>query len=250
MTEVTAHPPARRWSPGRTASVVAGSLVALIAIGLLAAGGGLLWGNAQKDDQGYISTGSHRFATSTYAVATENLDVNVDGASWLVSKTDHFGKIRLKVASQTGKPAFVGIARTSDVSAYLHGVAHATITDVDYSPFKASYRDEVGAGRPVAPAGRHIWAASTHGAGPQTLSWDVKSGSWSIVVMNADGSPGVAAGVKVGANVPFLGTLGWISLGAGLVLLAGAGGLMALGFRKPHTRPPGPEAVRPVPAAV
>jgi hypothetical protein len=38
--------------------------------------------------------------------------------------------------------------------------------------------------------------------------------------------------------VPFLGPAGWITLGGGLVLLVGAGGLLYLGLRKPpRTRP-------------
>jgi hypothetical protein len=51
--------------------------------------------------------------------------------------------------------------------------------------------------------------------------------------MNADGSAGVDAGVRAGADVPFLAPAGWITLGGGLVLLAGAGGLLYLGARKP-----------------
>lgn len=44
---------------------VTGAIAGLIAIGLLVAGGVVLWGNAQKDDQGYISTASERFDTRT-----------------------------------------------------------------------------------------------------------------------------------------------------------------------------------------
>jgi hypothetical protein len=60
------------------------------------------------------------------------------------------------------------------------------------------------------------------------LTWDVEHGSWSVVVMNADGSRGVDAGVSAGANVPILPVIGWGFLGGGLVLLAVAGGLVFL----------------------
>jgi hypothetical protein len=67
--------------------------------------------------------------------------------------------------------------------------------------------------------------------------------------MNADGSPGVDAGVKAGANVPFLDEVAWISLGGGALLLLLSGGLIYAGARTP--RPPRPQAepAGPVPAA-
>jgi hypothetical protein len=83
------------------------------------------------------------------------------------------------------------------------------------------------------PADQRFWAASAHGPGKQTLTWDVEHGSWSVVVMNADGSRAVDAGVSAGANVPILPAIGWGALGGGLVLLVAAGGLVALGVRKP-----------------
>ena len=57
---------------------------------------------------------------------------------------DDLGKVRLKVDSSNGKPVFVGIARTSNVSDYLRGTSYTSVTDVDYSPFHASYRDHGG----------------------------------------------------------------------------------------------------------
>jgi hypothetical protein len=229
--ETTTHgPPARRRNGGRIAAVVASGLVGLFAFGLLAAGAAALWGDAQKDENGYISTGSDRFATSTRALTSENLDLDLDGLDTLIG-SDSYGKIRLEVASHDDKPLFVGIARTSDVSDYLRGSSHAVVTDVDYSPFHADY-DEKAGDRPLAPpAGARIWAASAHGAGTQTMTWDVEDGDWSVVVMNADGSAGVDAGVKAGAQLSFLDEAGWVLLGTGLLALAAAGALLYAGVR-------------------
>jgi hypothetical protein len=63
----------------------------------------------------------------------------------------------------------------------------------------------------------------------------VKRGDWSIVVMNADGSRGVDAGVSAGANVPILSAVGWGALGGGLVLLIAAGALVFVGVRDPRS---------------
>ena len=229
MQENTPYTPAPRRSGGRIASIVAGSVAGLLAIGLIAAGTLLLWGDSEKDDQGYLSTGKDRYAASTYALASDNLDVDLDGAGWIMDRDD-LGNVRLEVESSGGKPVFVGIARTSDVADYLRGTSYTEVTDVDYSPFHASYRErDRGGDRPARPADQDFWAASSHGSGTQTVAWDLEDGDWSIVVMNADGSRGVDTDISAGAKIPFLGTLAGVSFGGALVLLITAGTLMLPG---------------------
>jgi hypothetical protein len=240
--------PARRSTGARIAAFAGAGIVGLLALVLIAVGGVSLWANGQKDDSGYLSTGSDRFATSTYALATDNLDLDSRGAGWLIN-SDRYGKVRLTVDSRAGKPVFVGIARTSEVSRYLRDTAHAVVTDVSYSPFRAEYRTHAGAQRPTLPADQRFWVASAHGSGAQTLTWDVKHGSWSVVVMNANGSRGVDAGIKAGANVPILPAVGWGALGGGLLLLVVAGALVVLATRTPGGRPSDPDTVVVTPAA-
>jgi len=213
----------------RIATLVAAGLIGLFSLGLLAGGGILLWGDAQKDDNGYLSTSSERFATNGYALATENLDIDTDGAGWVFDR-DSYGTIRLE-ASSRGEPVFVGIARSSDVDRYLRGAEHDLINDVSYSPFRADYRRVSGDRAPQPPAGRDFWAASAAGAGAQAITWEVEEGDWSVVVMNADASRGVDASVKAGADLPFLSALGWGTLIGGLVALAIAATLAAVGMR-------------------
>ena len=204
-------------------------MIGFVALITIALGTLSLWGDSKTDSAGFVHTGTDRYATSTAAIATDDLDI--DGAGWLVDN-DVLGKIRLRVDSNHDKPVFVGIARSKDVDAYLSGSAYAELTDVEYSPFEPSYRDHAGAQSPGAPAGQDIWAASTHGPGTQTLTWDVEDGSWSVVVMNADGSPGVDAGVSAGARITWLGTLGWSLMGAGILMLAGGTALVVTGARR------------------
>ena len=228
MPDTTPMTPPRRHRAARTTSVVVGAIVGLTAFAMLALGGVLLWADSKKDEQGYIHTDTERFATRTAALATDNLDVDSHGLGWLTSH-DRYGNIRLKVSSRNDKPVFVGIARTSDVATYLRGTSHTTVTDFHSDPFRAVYRAERGSGRPAAPASKRIWAASSHGTGMQTVTWDVKHGNWSVVVMNADGSRGVDTGVSAGADFPILSALAWGSVGGGLVLLGVAALLIVAG---------------------
>ncbi len=216
----------------RIAFIVAGSLASLVAVGLLAIGTLAFVGESEKDGDGYLSTHTHQFEGGTRALATENLDVDLDAGSFVLD-TEDLGKVRLEVESRNDKPVFVGIARTSDVENYLAGVSHTTLTDVDTSPFDADYADHAGDRRPVAPAKSHIWAASEHGSGKQTLHWDIEDGDYSVVVMNADGSRGVDADVNAGANIPFLDEIGWTALGSGGFVLVIGIALLAAGIRRP-----------------
>jgi hypothetical protein len=229
MTEQTATPPKRGPSGGQIAAIVGGSIAGILAVLALVAGGLFLWADSKKDGDGYLKTGSDPYSTRTYAIASEDLQLD-DDVPGVVE--DLYGKVRLRATSHNDKPVFVGIAHSDDVSRYLAASAHATLTDVNYDPFEASYRTTGGAQRPAAPGDQTFWAASAHGSGQQTLTWDVKQGNWSVVVMNADGSAGVDAGVSAGATANFLTPLAWGTLGGGLLLTAISGGLLFAGLRR------------------
>lgn len=107
-------------------------------------------------------------------------------------------------------------------------MAHDEVTDVHHGPFAVSYETRTGTKRPAPSIAQSFWAASTARTGTETLIWKVEPGTWSVVVMNLDGSPGVAASLDAGARLPFLLWLAIIGLGGGLVLLLGSGGLVHL----------------------
>ena len=214
----------------RIASFIVAGLIGLLSLGLLAAGGVLLWGDAQKDEHGYLSTASERFATNTFALSTENLDVEADGMGWVVDQ-GLWGNVRIAAEPGDGKPLFVGIARTNDVNAYLRRSNYELVTDISYSPFRADYRELDGNAKPAPPADQDFWAASAHGRGAQELTWDAEGGNWSVVVMNEDATRGVDARVQAGAEVAFLASAGWGAIVAGLVALSLAAGLAVAGIR-------------------
>ncbi len=233
-------PSERRWSGGRIAMVVVGSLVALI--GLAAAAGGAfgLFETTQRDSDGYLMTGSKPFATGSYAMATRSLKISGDVPSWVYGE-NWLGTVRVRGESANpGRPLFIGIARRSDVSAYLARVAHSDVVDVSTTPFKATYRPSPGGSPAVPPVRARFWVAKASGPGTQTVNWHVKSGTWSVVVMRPDGSRGVAADMSVGAKLP---ALVWVSLGVlllGLVLLGVATTLIYFGARERPAESPAP----------
>ena len=224
MTATTTPPAPQKPTSSRTAAIVVASVLAALSLTSLALGAVTLWGDAQRDDQGYFSTATHRYTATTSALTTEDLDVEGDVPGWVAGDDDIYGKLRLRVASHDGQPVFAGIARTTDVERYLAGAAHTEVTDIETSPFEVDYDDHEGTRRPAPPADERIWAASVEGSGRRTLDWDVREGRWSVVVMNADGSRGVDADVRAGVSIGFLEPLGWgLLAGSGLLLLGAAG---------------------------
>jgi hypothetical protein len=221
---------------GRIALIVTGSLAALLAAGSLA---GAVWvDKANTDSAGYVVTDDHRVQTVTHAFASDSLDVDTD-FDWFIN-----GGPKLRVSAESDKPLFIGIARTADVDRYLAGVEYDEVTDFEVDPFKLATERHAGTDYPAAPNGETIWAASVHGAGPQTLEWD-EQGQWSVVVMNEDGSSGVDAQLSFGAHVPHF---AWIGIGAAIaggVFLLLAAGLIYLGVRPERREPLAPAPVAP-----
>lgn len=223
-------------SKGKIALLIGGIVLALIALAVAAGGGTAIWADAtQRDSHGYVSTSKHDFRSSARAITTDKIDIGTDIPEWL------FGKIRIETTTNdSSRPIFVGIARKSDVDAYLAGVDRAVVKDLDFDPFNVSYERQAGTRIPASPASQRFWAASLQGAGTNSLTWPLKSGQWSVVLMNADGSPGVDADVSAGAKVPYA---LWFGIGlsiAGLLLLGGAVLMIVAGLRRQG--PPAPPA--------
>lgn len=210
--------------------VVVGVLLALVGLVCVIGGGAALWAQTtQRDDEGFFSTGTERFETATHAIVSSELDLGTaPGRDRFVDVGD-LATVRVRAESATAEPVFVGIAREDDVAEYLRGVAHAETTDVDFHPFSVRYRYTEGTATPAPPADQRFWAASSEGAGRQRFDWDIESGRWVIVIMNADGSAGVAVDADVGAKIDWLLPVAIGLLAGGFVLLAGGGVLLAVG---------------------
>jgi hypothetical protein len=219
--------------------LIVGSLGVLVGLALLITGGFALWADqTERDDDGYLTTPTETFSTARYALTAEGLDVNAEGFDW-ATDSDRFGRIKIEASSNDGRPLFVGIGPQSAVSGYLRGVSHDEVENVNFGPwdwvdddFSVDYDASPGGPPRADPAAQGFWAARASGSQDETLTWDVESGDWSVVVMNADASRGVDADVALGAR---LGFLLWLAVGlliAGAVILIGSVFLIYLAARE------------------
>jgi Domain of unknown function (DUF4389) len=226
--------PTRRT--GQVVMVVFGAILALSGIGSLIGAGVLGWANAtQRDSNGYFSTTTDRFTSSTHAITADRIDLN-SGAGpgdWFVNN-DNVATVRIR--AKTPGNVFVGIAPQADVDRYLTNVSHDEITRVNYRPFSAKYRLSSGTTAPTPPAKETFWVAQASGAGTQTLTWTPTQGAWAVVVMNADTTQMVKADIAVGVRVSFLGPIiSGLIIGGFVILILGAALLIAGVPRSPQT---------------
>ena len=238
MSTATAHPLPDRgaptWGPGRVLALVLGSLLALVALGLATAGVALVLAHVTaRDSAGFYTSPTERFTTSTYALTSEDIQlggVRGHGADRALDALN--ATVRVRASAPDGGRLFIGIARTATLDRYLAESAHAEVSEVDALPFSYDTVRHAGTTAPAIPDTQRFWAASASGAGTQALTWEPEGGRWSVVVMNADGSPPVAADVSVGAKTNAVMPVGIVLLGLGVLGLTGAAGLIFVGARR------------------
>jgi hypothetical protein len=220
--------------PYKVVLLLVGSLAALLALALIAAGGVLVGIHAtQRDGDGYYTTSTERFETPTFALTSEdiNFGADPDGREW--GPLREIGTAQITVESSLGAPVFVGIARHDDVAAFLARSAHDELADVSYDPSEPTYRRQAGEVPPARPVDQQFWVASTAGAGRQVLTWDIEPGDWDVVVMNPDAARGVSVDATVAVKTNLLLPIGLGLLAIGLV--AGAAVLILIALRKEGT---------------
>jgi len=231
------HAATRDWTPGRTASVVVGAVLALTSMGLFTGGSALLWvDRVHRDADGFLAA-SRTFTTDGYAIASEKLTIGSASAAELPAIQAMLGEVRVRATEpDTDRAVFVGVAPSDAVARYLTGVPHVTIGDyVDDMPTVHSGTTPV-----QPPEQQRIWVAQASGAGTQTINWQAEPGDWTVVVLNADASPGVHATVEIGAEVPALTAVSGVLIGAGVLLLAVGSLLIAIPvYRASGPVPPG-----------
>jgi len=211
---------------GRIIVLIFGVIGILISIGLLMGGGAILWmDNTIKDSEGFYTTETIQIEKDSYAIVTGPADIDIEtdldwGWQWDLGDLATF-----KIEGKSNDPSnqlFIGIARESDIDAYLSGVEYDELTNIHINPYSIDYQNHPGSIIPGAPTSQTFWTSSTYGSGTQSLEWELEAGSYSLVLMNSDGSSDIDIGVELGAKFPWL-------LGVGIGLLVGSGLALVIG---------------------
>ena len=213
--------PAPAWRVGRVAAAVGGSL--LILAGLGAAGSGIALGvvDHTRTDTGLISTPPVIIDTAAAAAQLGPVDLSWTGpAEWTAAAA--LGQVQVTArAANSDAALFIGVGPAADVADYFADVRTAQLTPLGEVRTAA---DSVPVRPATPPAAQSFWAAASDGTGTQTLTWASAPGTWTVVIMNADGTAGVQAIATLAAAAPALASLvlALLITGAGLAL-CGAG---------------------------
>lgn len=214
---------------GRIVTAVVGGLAVLLGVVLLIAGSVLVVGyGTQRDDDGFFTSDEHRLETVGHAITSDEVDLGTRRGRGDGVELGDLATVRITADPVGDGPVFVGIGPEAEVARYLDGVEHAVITDVHSDPFSIAYRYHDGGAPTGPPAEEGFWVAAAEGTGPQSVEWDLETGRYVAVLMNADGSSGVAVETSVGVEADWVLPAGILLLvGAVLLLVGGAAAVVA-----------------------
>jgi hypothetical protein len=229
------------WNVGSILAVLFGGLLILVSLGLLVGGGAVIWVQSTfSDSEGFLMSREVILQSDSYAMVIQEVNINIDvdvPADMWAPKPSDFVTIKLVGGSNDpSKELFIGIARDTDASEYLNSVEYDRVLfDPSWDArapgprggirFSVSSSTHPGVAPSQAPTSLWFWEASATGLGPQTIIWEPETGSFWVVVMNADGSEDVDVRMKLGAKVPILRIIGGGLLAGGFIIL-GVGGLI------------------------
>jgi hypothetical protein len=214
-------------------AVVFGVLGVLVGVALIVGAATVL--AEDRDADGFYMSESYTFEAPTRAIVSEDIALLTDAPARLTDWMTDAAELRVRGASTSGESLFMGVGATADVEGYLGGMPYYEATSLDFdgsSITGVEYEIHAARGVPAAPGDQQIWVAWTDSAGPQTLEWQLESGTWTVVVMNSDASTGVAADLAVGARLDNLVILSWVAIAIGLIFLVGGGFLVYRGLRR------------------
>ena len=199
--------------------LIVGILFSMLGVGLLFGGIAASWVNAFQHDGGYLTSPRERFAVNSSAIVSARAD-GIRGDSYPGPLPFDVGSIRITAESANpGKDVFVGIGPRQDVDRYLSGASYSELREVAFRPFRTEYREVQGTTQPSRPADQTFWVAAAAGSGERNLDWKLAAGDWSVVVMNADASPGISTDLQAGFRSELFGPIAAGLLAAGVILL-------------------------------
>lgn len=215
------HPAGRRF--GRAAAAIAvaiGSLTTLGALALL-----VLFGPSGTLDPGAFPP----ISTPTAAVVVDPGTVT-DSAG--VARVLGEPTVRVS-ATADGTPVFVGIGRAVDVDRYLNGVATDVVAVGADGSVPTGLDRQPGQALAAPPTAQTFWAVSATSATIADLTWRIQDGTYRIVVMNADGTPGLTTQVHAAVTVPNMFGFSLGLLFGGLLLTGAVVAVLVAARRRP-----------------
>jgi hypothetical protein len=202
--------------PGPLIMLIVGIVLTLVGAVLTVGGTVAALAHAAQGRDGFFSSPSEVFSTDSYALL-QRFDTPAGMSRENTGPVElDLASLRLTATSTTGDPVFVGIGPTAAVDAYLSGVHHTEVREIETNPFRVRYSDVPGPNRPAPPAAQDFWTESADGSGEQSITMAWQPGDFSVVVMNADAGQAVSVEVRAGARVGFLGPVGTALIGVGV----------------------------------
>lgn len=208
--------------PGHVVLLVIGVVFAVLGFSLTAASAATGVVALQQQDGRYLTTPAERFSVDGSAIVSQSftIDPGIEGGS--VALSNEVIQVALRgAAAEPDGSIFLGVGPTDEVTAYLDGVRYSVLTAVRAAPFAARYRVVEGTEQPQPPGGQDFWAEQGEGPGAQQVEWDLRPGTWTVVVMNADAGSPVSVDLQAGARSNIVGavTLGLLVVGVPLLII-------------------------------
>lgn len=180
---------------GWLAMIVIGSVITALAGTQLAAAAALATMVAVGSSDGFVAAPTARVSTSSSAIVTPPIDIEGSAVP----------EIRFAVtAGRDGDaPVFVGLGPSDAVAEFLDGVAVAELDGLRGNPPRIQLDEIAGSAPAGAPEAQSFWVVSESGPGAQTMMWVLEPGDWTLVIMNADGLPGIETSLRIGVEAPW-----------------------------------------------
>ena len=197
----------------RTWMIVLGIIALVLCVPLLL--GGIVLAAIFGAD-GTYTTGNEHLSSQGHAIVSAAADISGDSP---VDRDLAGVRLLVNLTSSKEQPLFVGVGRAGDVTRYLDDVSLTRIDDVQLSPFRYRPLELPGTREPGPPDEQTFWVAKSVGTGEQDLSWRLRTGTYQVVVMNADGSASVDVTGSVGVKIPWIFPVALGLIVAGVLLL-------------------------------
>ena len=170
-------------SPKQIVLIVLGAIVGLTGLLATVAGGAVLVAIGPPNT---IQSSSHGISSSADAVVSAAASIHHEAGFASV-----FGTPTIHVHVTTAVPggAFIGIAPVGKVDRYLAGTPVAVVNDFNTASSNLSAR--AGRAMPAPPNDQSFWVAHATGTAAADLVWTPRDGTYRVVVMRADGKPGI-----------------------------------------------------------